>query len=471
MSADGQSQTEGVEGSAADETPPRARLSVLEAGARLDAAGSRAPSHDVRVSAREAGPAPAMPPSGSAAAMRRLVSFSVLNHVAFAGSRVAVSLGALQLDASPFAIGLLLSFYGLLPMFLSVAAGRWIDRIGMRMPMMSGSALLVFGVAVPFAGWDIGSLYLASVTIGLAFMSFHLSIQKAAGIIGGVEARKFNFSVLALGFSISGLVGPTLAGVAIDWLGHRAAFGVLAIAPLVSLVGLRRFAFATHLPHSPASVPTGDTPTRVWDLLATAEMRRLYLAVTLLSSAWDVHQFLVPLYGASIGLSASKIGLVLSAFAAATFLVRMALPVITRWIAEWPLILGAMAASAVVYMLYPFSASMLAMVVLSFALGLGLGASQPMVMVVMHHASPPERIGEAAGLRMTLINGTQTFLPSGFGAVGGVFGLGVIFWGMAALVGTGAVLATRGLRASGQLHHVASRVSLDSPHTGDVERR
>jgi len=75
--------------------------------------------------------------------MRRLICLSVLNHSAFAGSRVVMSLAGLQLQASPFAIGLILSFYGLLPMVLSVVAGRWVDRVGMRLPMLVGTALVI----------------------------------------------------------------------------------------------------------------------------------------------------------------------------------------------------------------------------------------------------------------------------------------------------------------------------------------
>jgi MFS family permease len=36
-------------------------------------------------------------------------------------------------------VGLLLSLYALLPMLLSVSAfGRWIDRVGTRLPMLLG---------------------------------------------------------------------------------------------------------------------------------------------------------------------------------------------------------------------------------------------------------------------------------------------------------------------------------------------
>lgn len=399
--------------------------------------------------------------------IRSLVGLSILTHAAFGGSRVAVSLAALELQASPFAIGLLLSFYGLLPMFLSVPAGRWIDRVGMQLPMVAGCALLAFGVGVPFLIWDIGALYLASVTVGLGFMAFHLAVQKAAGLVGGVAARTSNFSLLALGFSISGFLGPTLTGLAIDAVGHRWSFALLALAPLCAIPALRLVSFVRELgePARPARSAPGELsdapPTRLWDLLATPELKRLYVSVTVLSSAWDVHQFLVPLYGAGIGLSASSIGLVLGAFSVATFIVRLLLPFISHRVADWHLILGAMASSTLVYVVYPQFPVLPAMLLLSFVLGLGLGTAQPMMMVVLHRESPPERIGEAAGLRLTLINGTQTFLPTAFGAFGSAFGLAAIFWGMAAMIGGGGAYVARGLRSEGRLRRPAA-----APRTG-----
>ena len=379
--------------------------------------------------------------------IRLLVALTVLNHTAFAGSRVAVSLGALELGASPFAIGLLLSFYGLLPMFLSVPAGRWIDRVGMRVPMLAGTGLLAFGVAVPFLTWDIGAMYLASVTIGLGMMAYYLAAQKAAGMIGGDEARTANFSLMALGFSMSGFLGPTSAGVAIDLIGHRWTFALLAAAALATLAVLLRASLARELPAPGPQVAGPEAPpTRLMDLLGTPELRRLYLSVVVLSSAWDVHQFLVPLYGASLGISASKIGLVLGAFSVATFIVRLTLPWLAGRVGDWPLVLGAMAVAALVYLAYPVFPVLSTMLALSFLLGLGLGVAQPMMMAVLHRASPPDRIGEAAGLRMTLINGTQTFLPTAFGAFGAAFGLSAIFWGMALLIAGGGAHVWRGLR-------------------------
>ncbi|TXL68384.1 MFS transporter [Zeimonas arvi] len=379
--------------------------------------------------------------------IRLLVALTVLNHTAFAGSRVAIPLGALELGASPFAIGLLLSFYGLLPMFLAVPAGRWIDRVGMRLPMLAGTGLLAFGVAVPFLTWDIGAMYLASVTIGLGMMGYYLAVQKAAGMIGGDASRTANFSLMALGFSMSGFLGPTSAGVAIDLIGHRWTFALLAAAALATLAVLLRASLTRELP-APGPQVAGPPapPTRLMDLLGTPELRRLYLSVVVLSSAWDVHQFLVPLYGASLGISASKIGLVLGAFSVATFIVRLTIPWLAGRVGDWPPVLGAMAVAALVYLAYPVFPVLSTMLALSFLLGLGLGVAQPMMMAVLYRASPHDRIGEAAGLRMTLINGTQTFLPTAFGAFGAAFGLSAIFWGMALLIAGGGAHVWRGLR-------------------------
>jgi hypothetical protein len=47
---------------------------------------------------------------------------------------------------------------------------------------------------------------------------------------------------------------------------------------------------------------------------------------------------------------------------------------------------------------------------LSFALGLGLGVAQPMMLSLLARTAPANRLGEAAGLRIMLVNGTQTVL-------------------------------------------------------------
>ena len=77
-----------------------------------------------------------------------VLPLNILLHLAYAGTRVTLSLFALNLGASAFTVGLLLSLLALLPMTFSVAVGRLIDRIGVRKPMLVGATALIAGILV-----------------------------------------------------------------------------------------------------------------------------------------------------------------------------------------------------------------------------------------------------------------------------------------------------------------------------------
>lgn len=354
---------------------------------------------------------------------------------------MAVSLTGLHLEASVFSIGMMLSLYSLVPMFVLVAAGRWVDRVGVRRPIMQCMTLATFGLFVPVLVFDLGALFLAPICIGLGYMPMLLCTQRMVGQADSDDERKRNFAMLSLAFSVSGFIGPVLTGFLIDSVGHRWTFAVLGGIMLLAFAGFYRFDF----PDLPIkeSIPNQDQPS-VTELLRTPELRRLYLSVVLICAAWDVHQFLIPIYGVKQGLSATQIGLVLGAFGLATFAVRTVLPFLAKLFDEWVFILSSMLVAAVVYSLYPWAKTLPNMLVLAALLGLGLGLAQPMVMSVMYKASPPDRIGEAAGLRLTLVNASQTILPMMTGAFG-VLGVAGVFWVLAAalLAGFGFVQWSR----------------------------
>ena len=70
---------------------------------------------------------------------------------------------------------------------------------------------------------------------------------------------------------------------------------------------------------------------------------------------------------------------------------------------------------------------------MSFALGLGLGSGQPMVMSLLSARAPPGRMGEVVGLRMTLIQSMSVAVPLAFGTLGSTLGLAPVFWGVGRL--------------------------------------
>ena len=55
--------------------------------------------------------------------------------------------------------------------------------------------------------------------------------------------------------------------------------------------------------------------------------------------------------------------------------------------------------------------------VLLVLLGLALGSVQPMVLAMLHQVTPPERHGQALGLRMLCTNAATITMPLMFGAI------------------------------------------------------
>jgi len=369
-----------------------------------------------------------------------LVATTVLAHSAFNGARLAISLNALSLGASPLVVGTLMSLFAALPMFLGVAAGRFVDRVGLRVPLLGSVAAVALAVSLPAAWPGLAILHLAAAGIGTSFMLFHIAVQHAVGEGSTVHTRKSNFAWLALGFSTSNFVGPALTGFAIDHLGHRSTFLVLTVLALAAL--LLAIRSRARFSHRRGTRPKAGRWGAL-ELLRKPELRSVFLVTGLLASAWDLFVFAMPIYGTRVGLSASTIGLILGAFAVATFAVRVALPWISRRLREWTTITATMGVACAAYALFPVVEQVALLAAIAFLLGIGLGATQPSVMSLLYAQAPEGRAGEAVGIRAAVLNASSTVLPLAFGAVGAALGMMPVFWAMACALAAGGVFANR----------------------------
>ncbi|MCW5653794.1 MFS transporter [Hydrogenophaga sp.] len=370
----------------------------------------------------------------------RLIGLLVLGHVAFAGGRFTLTLQAVALQASPAAIGLVMGLLMVVPMFLAVRIGRWSDTLGFMKPASAGLAM--GGAGALLAAWwpGIPVLCVASVLIGTGYMLAHVAVNNAIGQQSRPEELTRAFSWLAMGFSVSGLVGPLMCGLAIDHLGYRAAFTLAAVCSLASLYALASMRQGQAVR---PRVPAGEARRSVVDLLRHPPLRAVFVVSGLLSMGWDLFSFLVPLHGARSGLSATAIGLLMGAFGVGTFVIRIFLPYLSAGPGQWRTLRWALFVTAVGYLLFPMADSFAAMLPASFALGLALGCGQPMAMNLLHVTAPAGRAGEAVGVRSTLTSASQTFLPLVFGALGAALGVGVMFWIGAVVLAGGGVYAGR----------------------------
>jgi sugar phosphate permease len=125
----------------------------------------------------------------------------------------------------------------------------------------------------------------------------------------------------------------------------------------------------------------------------------------------------------------------------AAALIRMLMPFVAAHLQEWRVLASAMLTTAVLFTVYPFTRSALAMGVCSVLLGFTLGTVQPMIMSMLHQITPEARHGEALGLRLMAINASSVLMPMLFGSAGALIGIAGVFWVTGALVGAGSRVA------------------------------
>ncbi len=378
-----------------------------------------------------------------------LITVAVTAHVALSAARVTTALYALSLHASTLTVGLLVALFALFPMLLAVPMGRMIDRIGVRKPMMSGCLLACTGVVLAALVQGLSILYLSVILIGTGFMAIFISAQHAVGALALPDQRAASFSKLSLGFSVSSFTGPLIAGFVIDHSHYAVAYWVCAgftfAAFCIAASGVLK---AIPMQHAARAAGSGGP----LELLRNADLRRIYIVGILLAAAWDLFTFVTPVRGSQLGFSASTIGMILATFSAATFIVRLAMPTITRRYHEWQILSGALAAAALCYVAMPFMQHPLAMAAVAAGLGLALGTGQPNVLALLHQWAPAGRGAEAIGIRATIGNASAVLLPLAFGAAGATLGLYAVFWALGILIACGVPLAIKQSRQQTDLN-------------------
>jgi MFS family permease len=361
-----------------------------------------------------------------------IVVTCVLIHAGFGGAKVALPLHALSLGLDAFTVGVMMALWALCPMLIALYVGRLVDRVGPRVPMLAGTVGVVAALLVPYFFPGVAALYVLALVVGTAFQFFFVPTQGITGQLGGPEDRARNYSLLAVGFSIASFLGPLVAGFSIDYLGYEAAYLMLASGPAAAAALL--WARRKVLPQARGGAEESQKNTSSFDLLRNAKLRNAIVASGLISVAWDLYLFFFPIYGHSIGLSASAIGTIISMFALAVFAIRVVLPRLAKKWTEFEILLYAIGFAGAALLLFPLFRDPYLLAVASFVLGLGCGVGQPMSMSLIYSLSPPGRASEGAGLRVTFNHFTHLVVPLAFGGIGTAFGFAPVFVSCSALL-------------------------------------
>lgn len=356
--------------------------------------------------------------------------------VAAQAGRVLLALAALQLGANPFQVGALAATFSACPLMFSWVAGRLTDRFGSRWLLTAGAIGSSCGLSVPVLFPTLPALYVAGTLLGLGFSFYIVSVQNLVGTLGKQGDHAAQFSTFAMVAAVASFVGPMISGFSIDHLGVGSAFLVLAVIAAIPVPML-----VAHGAVLPRGKPRAGPAETVGSILADPNVRRVLVSSSLVLLGVDLFLFYLPVYGHAIELSASEIGVILSMFAAASFVVRLILPWLIARSSEEMVLAHAFVIATASFILIPFFKSAIALSVIAFVFGLGLGCGPPITMMLTYTQSPKGRSGEALGLRLTANHLARVVGPLVFGWIGATLGLFPVFWGNALMMTCGSILS------------------------------
>ena len=372
------------------------------------------------------------------------VLLSILQGTAQRGGKMVVSLAALALGATPFEVGLIAAVFAIFPLLLAVYAGKVSDRMGVARPIAAGAVVMACGMSVPLLLQGLAGLLVCAALVGLGHIFFHVSIHNLIGSYGDGEARTRNFATFSLGASMSAFMGPSVTGFSIDGFGFPATFGLVAGISLLPalIIGVYPRLVPPRTAH--ASKESGGS----LELLGNAGLRRTLIMSGVTLTGIELFTFYFPVYGRSVGLSASAIGIVMSSYAVAAFIVRMGMNGAARRIGEVGVLTASLFMAGVTYLLVPLVSEAPLLALVAFLLGIGLGCAQPLTIILTYNHAPAGRSGEALGMRLTVNKLTQIAVPVVFGGLGSAFGLIPVFWANGAFLLLGGVISLAEQRVS-----------------------
>ncbi|WP_134700809.1 MFS transporter [Ammoniphilus sp. YIM 78166] len=363
--------------------------------------------------------------------VRSIVLFSLFQ-ISVKGNLVIATLYAVHLAASPMELGFIMASTALFPMMFAVYAGRASDSLGYRLPLLLGLLASTVALLLPYVFEGRLLVIVASQCLfGLGHIFTLLTTQNLIGALSDTETRSKHIGTLSLGIALANTMGPFVTGYAIEFIGFEKTYlllSILALSPGL-YVWLRPF----HV--TAKGVGKKQENHKVKDLLSSRSLRNTLITSGIILTGIGIYDFYFPIYGKSIGLSASTIGLILSLNSLAYFVVRLLYPWLNQRYSIENILVACLLISSIGFILLPLFQHWIVLALMSFIIGLGLGCGQPLSIVLAYNQSPQGRTGEVLGIRLTINKVVQFCVPILFGSIGSVVGFIPIYWSSALLLG------------------------------------
>jgi predicted MFS family arabinose efflux permease len=356
-----------------------------------------------------------------------LVLNSAIIQAVYAIMRVTTSYRAIELGLPVILLGAISATFAILPVFLAVRLGRFMDRGNDTQACWIGAVLMVLACA-GFCLWagSVTTLLLLTALLGISQMFMMASQQMLCIRCSGPRGRDGVFG----NYLVASAIGQGLGPYIIAWSSGAARLPptgrLFTIGLLISLLSLATAFAMPPAPKSEAHKQRSEVvPLR--ELMRQRGLIAVLIASVVTITSQDLLIVYLPLLGAANDITARDVGTLLTVRSVFSLVSRMGYVRIIRLVGRGPLTLASMLGAAISFVCLalpiPLPAMFAAMTVMGFSLGIATTLSLTNVVDLASTAA----MGTVMSLRITGNRIGQVAVPFVASLVATASGVGSIF--------------------------------------------
>jgi MFS family permease len=325
--------------------------------------------------------------------------------------RVTTSYRVLDLGLSVVWLGAISATFSLMPVFIAMWVGRFIDRGNDALACRIGSALvLAAGAGLAFASPNAGWILAYTVVLGIGHLFLMASQQMLCVRSAGERHRETVFG----NFLVAGGIGQGLGPFIVGWVGGDAripdtnllftigvalcvvAMGVSLLLPVASRAGKDHAA----RPAKPLA-----------ELIRIPGFAVILIASIVTITAQDLVVVYLPLLGTERGIDSGHVGLALTVRSAAAIVSRLFYVALINAFGRHPLTIASMTIAGVAFALLAAPLPLFGIYADAALMGLGVGIATTLSLTSVVDAVPVQARATALSLRITGNRIGQVTLP------------------------------------------------------------
>jgi predicted MFS family arabinose efflux permease len=351
-----------------------------------------------------------------------LLAHVVLTHVVVGILRVTMSYRTVELGLPVIWLGVISAGFAILPIFLALKIGRYIDRGHDAHSTWIGSALMLLA-ALGLWLWPITVFHLLAFTVvlGTGHMFLMAAQQMLTVRAATARGRDVAFGHFMVAISIGQGLGPFIVG-SIGGAATVPPTGPLFTLGLIATVLCLAVSFGIRPAARQEQHDQGGNAITLGELLRLPGMLAVLMASVVTVTAGDLLVIYLPLLGTERAIDASHIGMLLLVRSLSALVARMFYARLIYAVGRMPLTLSStfLAAGAYVLLAVPSLPVMYAATVL---IGVGLGIASTLTLSGIVDVAPPGARGTAMSLRITGNRIGLVFMPFVAGVVAAATGV------------------------------------------------